>query len=149
MLSSPNVMAIYKSRVQTPIFLFQLLTPLQSGGKEWQRLISRMYNAKEAIKKISRMGLMAQKYSKELSNKILVQKGVNLSRNESQGNDVAHLLLPNLVLHLDEERREIRSQVNKSEGEDLLVPLRLHPLLIPLALRVRKKTKKPRGSTLY
>ena len=128
MLSSPNFMAIYKSRVQTPIFHFQLLTPLQSRGKEWQRLISRMYNAKEAIKKIRRMALTAQKWGKELSNKILVQKEVNLSRNERQGNDVAHLLLPNLVLHLDEERREVRSQVNKSEGEDLLVPICLHSL---------------------
>ena len=104
---------------------------------------------KRSDQKIRRMALTAQKWSKELPNKILVQKEVNLSRNERQGNDVAHLLLPNLVLHLDEERREVRSQVNKSEGEDLLVPLRLHPLLIPLALRVRKKTKKPRGSTLY
>ena len=33
---------------------------------------------------------------------ILVQKGANLSRNERQGNDVAHTLLTNLVLHLGE-----------------------------------------------
>ena len=79
----------------------------------------------------------------------LVQKGANLSRNERQVNDVAHPLLPNLVLHLDEERREVRSQVKRSEGGDLLVRLRLHHLLIPRALRVRKKTKKPRGSILY
>ena len=56
------------------------------------RLISRMYNAKEAIKVMERMALMAQKYHKELSNEILVQKGANLSRNERQGNDVAHPL---------------------------------------------------------
>ena len=58
-------------------------------------------------------------------------------------------LLPNLVLHLDEERREVRNQVKRSEGGDLLVRLRLHRLLIPRALRVRKRTKKPRGSILY
>ena len=40
-------------------------------------------------------------------------------------------LLPNLVLHLDEERREVRNQVKRSEGGDLLVRLRLHRLLIP------------------
>ena len=108
-----------------------------------------MYNAKIAIKIMRRMALMAQKQSKELSNEILVQKGANLSRNERQRNDAAHPLLPNLVLHLDEERREVRSQVKRSEGGDLLVRLRLHHLLIPRALRVRKKTKKPRGSILY
>ena len=73
----------------------------------------------------------------------------NLSRNERQRNGVAHPLLPNLVLHLDKKRREVRSQVKRSEGGDLLVRLRLHRLLIPWALRVRKKTKKPRGSILY
>ena len=95
-----------------------------------------------------RMALMAQKQSKELSNEILVQKGANLSRNERQRNDVTHPLLLNLVLHLDEQRREVRSQVKRSEGGDLLVRL-LHRLLIPRALRVREKTKKPRGSILY
>ena len=72
----------YKSGAQTLILLFQLLTSLESRGKEWQRLTSRMYNAKEAIKKMRKMVLMAQKKSKELSNKILVQKGTNLLRNE-------------------------------------------------------------------
>ena len=138
----------YKSRVQTPILLFQLLTPLQSGGKEQQRLISIIYNAKEPIKKMRWMALMAQKQSKELSNKILVQKGANLSRNKRQGNDVGHLL-PNLVLQLGEERREIRNKVKRSEGEDLLIRLGLHSLLILRALRVRKNTQKPRGSMLY
>ena len=75
---------------------------------------------------------MAQKYYKELSNKILVQKE---AKKERQGNDVAHLLLPNLVLHLDEGKRLARSKVKKkikkSEGEDLLVCLRAHRLLIP------------------
>ena len=92
---------------------------------------------------------MPQKQSKELSNEILVQKGANLSRNGRQGNDIAHPLLPNLVVHLDEEKRGVRSQVKRSEGGDLLVRLCLHRLLIPRALRVRKKTKKPRGSILY
>ena len=87
---------------------------------------------------------MAQNQSKRLSNDILVQKGTNLSRNERQGNDVAHPLLPNLVLHLQEE-----SKVKRSKGEDLLVRLCLLRLLIPLALRVRKKTKKTRGFILY
>ena len=139
----------YKNGAHTPILLFQLLMPLQSGGKKWQRLISRTYNAKKAIKIMRRMALMAQKQSKELSNEILVQKGANLSRNERQRNDAAHPLLPNLVLHLDEERREVRSQVKRSKGGDLLVRLRLHRILIPRALRVRKTTKKPRGSILY
>ena len=96
-----------------------------------------------------RMALIAQKQSKELSNEILVQKRANLSRNERQGNDVTHPFLLSLVLHLDEERREVRSQVKRSEGGDLLVRLCLHRLLIPQALRVRKKTNKPRGSILY
>ena len=53
------------------------------------------------------------------------------------------------LLHLDEERREVKSKVKRSKGKDLLVRLRFHRLLIPRALRVRKKTKKPRGSTLH
>ena len=73
---------------------------------------------------------MAQKWSKDLSNKILAQKGANLSRNERQENNVRYSLLPNLVLHLDEERREVRSKVKRSEEEDLLVRLRLHRLHI-------------------
>ena len=74
---------------------------------------------------------MAQKKSKELSNEILVQQGANLSRNKRQGNDVADRLLSNLIPHLDEEIGEVRSQVKRSEGGDLLVCLRLHRLLIP------------------
>ena len=53
------------------------------------------------------------------------------------------------LLHLDEERREVKNKVKRSKGKDLLVRLRFYRLLIPGALRVRKKTKKPRGSTLY
>ena len=68
-----------------------------------------MYNAKVAIKRM-RMAFMVQQQCKELSNEILVQKGVNLSRNERQGNDVGHPLLLNLVLHLDEERRKKRNK---------------------------------------
>ena len=94
-------------------------------------------------------GSHGSKIEQRVIQEILVQKGANLSRNERQVNDVAHPLLPNLVLHLDEEKREVRSQVKRSEGRDLLVRLRLHRLLIPRALRVRKKTKKPRGSILY
>ena len=86
---------------------------------------------------------------KKLSNEILVQKGANLSRKKRQGNGLAHPLFPKLVLHLDEERKEARSKVKRSEGKDLLVRLRVHLLLIPWALRVRKKTKKPRGSILH
>ena len=71
-----------------------------------------MYNAKEAIKRMRRMALMAQKYYKELSNKILVQKE---AKKERQGNDVAHLLLPNLLLHLDEGKRLARSKVKKKK----------------------------------
>ena len=108
-----------------------------------------MDNAKKVIKRMRRKTLVAQKYSKKLSNEILDQKGVNLSRNERQGNDAALPLLPNLVLYLDEERREVRSKVKRSEGEDLLVRLRLYHLLIPRGLRVTKKTKKPRGFILY
>ena len=85
---------------------------------------------------------MVQKQSKELSNEILVQKGTDLSRNERQGNDIAHPLLPTLVLHLDEETRDVRSKVKRSEGEDPLVRLRLHRLLIPRALGVKKSRTK-------
>ena len=74
-------------------------------------------------------------------------KGANLARIEIQGNDVAHPLLLNLVLHLDEEKREVKIKVKRRE--DLLVCLRLHHLLIPRALRVRQTTKKPRSSILY
>ena len=95
------------------------------------------------------MALMAQKKSKVLSSKILIQKGENLTRNKRQGNYVTYLVLPNLVLHLDQEKREVRSEAKRGEGEYPLVRLRLHCLLIPGALRVRKKTKKPRGSILY
>lgn len=61
------------------------------------------------------MDLMTQKKSKELSSKILVQKGTNLTRNKRQGNHFRHLLLPNLFLHLDEEKREVRNKAERSE----------------------------------
>lgn len=100
---------------------------------------------KEAIKIMRKMAaLMTENYNKELSNNILVQKGENLSRKKRQGNDVAHPFLPNLVLQLDKERREVKSEVKRSKGEDVLVYV--HRFLTPRALRVRKKAKKPRGS---
>ena len=46
------------------------------------------------------MVFIAQKNRK----KSLVQKGENLTRYERQRNDVAHLLLHNIVLNLDEEK---------------------------------------------
>ena len=58
--------------------------------------------------------LLTENYNKELSNNILVQKGENLSRNKRQRNDVAHPLLPNLDIHLDEEKRKVRSKVKKT-----------------------------------
>ena len=57
---------------------------------------------------------MTENYNKELSNNILVQKGENVSRNKRQRNDVAHPFLPNLVIHLDEEKRKVRSKVKKT-----------------------------------
>ena len=42
--------------------------------------------------------LIAQKRGNELPSEILIQEVANLTRNESQGNEVAHLLLPNLSL---------------------------------------------------
>ena len=42
--------------------------------------------------------LIAQKRGNELRSEILIQEVANLTRNESQGNEVAHLLLPNLAL---------------------------------------------------
>ena len=108
----------------------------------------RVYNAKEVIKKMRRMVLMVQKYSKELSNEILVQKGANFSKNKRQGNET-HSFLSNLILYLDKERKEVRSQAKRNKGGDLLVHLCFHRLLIPRALWVRKKTKKPKDSILY
>ena len=115
--------------------------------EKWQSLILRMYKENEAIKRMMWMTLIAQKRSKELSSGILAQKGTNLTRNKRQGNNVAHLLLPNLVLQLDEVKREVRSNIKIGEGEDPLVCLFLRFLcvLIPRALRVRKKTKKTKG----
>ena len=43
--------------------------------------------------------------------KILVEKGANLSRNKRHGTDVEHPAFPNLILHLEEERREVRSKL--------------------------------------
>ena len=76
------------------------------------------------------------------------KKSKELQKDERQGNDVAHLL-PNLVFHLDEEKREVKGKAKRGKGEDPLVRLCLHRLLIPRALRVWKKTKKQRGSILY
>ena len=70
-------------------------------------------------------------------------------KRKRQGKDIANFLLPNLVLHLNEERRDLRSQVKRSKGGDLVVRLHLHNLLIPRALSVRKKIKKPTGFILY
>ena len=76
---------------------------------------------------------MVQKYSKELSNEILVQKGANFSKNKRQGNET-HSFLSNLILYLDKERKEVRSQAKTNKGGDLLVHLCFHRLLIPRAL---------------
>ena len=108
-----------------------------------------MYSAKEVIKKMRRMDFTAQKESKELSNKILVQKG-GKSLNKLKTRKRHRISSSSQSrFHLDKERRKVRNQVKRSEGGDLLVPLRLHHLLIPRALTVRKKTKKPKGSILY
>ena len=82
---------------------------------------------------------MAQKKSKELSSKILVQKGTNLTRNKRPRNHFRHLHLPNLFLHQDEEKREVRRKAERSEGGDHLFRLGLQLLLIPRALRVRNQ----------
>ena len=58
-----------------------------------------------------RRGIHGSKKSQELSNKILIQKGENLTRNERQGNDVAHFLLYNLVFHQDEKKRKVGNKV--------------------------------------
>ena len=52
-------------------------------------------------------------------------------QNQRQGNDVTHLILPNLVPHLDEEKREVRSEAKRGDREEPLVRLRLYRLLIP------------------
>ena len=73
---------------------------------------------KEAIKIMRKMAaLLTENYNKELSNNILVQKGENVSRNKRQRNDDAHPFLPNLVIHLDEEKRKVRSKVKKNRKE--------------------------------
>ena len=59
-------------------------------------------------------GCHGSKKNKELSRKILAQKGESLKGNERQGIDVAHLLL-NLVLHVNEGKREIRSKAKKAK----------------------------------
>ena len=85
------------------------------------------------------------KRSKELSSEILVPKEANLTKNQTQGNNIPHLLLHDLVLHLHEKKSEVKSKAERSEGEDPRACLPLHPR----ALRVRKKNKKPRDSILY
>ena len=61
MLYSPNVMAISKCSLDPhpPLSNFGVLT--EGMLRKWQRLISRMNKVKEAIKRIKRMALMAQK----------------------------------------------------------------------------------------
>ena len=90
------------------------------------------------LKKIKKMrrGSHGSKKSKKLFSEILIQQEKNLTRNEKQGNDVAHLFFHNLVLHVDEENRKIRSKGKRGEWEDSQIRLRLHHLLIHRALRV-------------
>lgn len=58
-----------------------------------------MEKEKEAIDRMKATDdLIAQKRVNELPSEILIQKVANLTRNGSQGNEVAHLLLPNLAL---------------------------------------------------
>ena len=64
----------------------------------FKNVLSRISN--QVIKKMRRIVFIAQKNRK----KSLVQKGKNLTRSERQRNDVAHLLLHNIVLNLDEEK---------------------------------------------
>ena len=74
-------------------------------------------------------GSDVSKKEQRVIQKSLVQKGANLTRNERQQNDLALLL--NLVFHLYEEKREVRSEAKRGEGEDTLGRLCLHRLLIP------------------
>ena len=112
-----------------------------------------MYIAKEAIERMKRMALMAQKKSKELSNEILVQKGGKpLKKRKAKKLRCTSSSSQSRFQPRGRKKRR-KKQVKRSEGEDLVsiseVRLRLHCFLIPRALRVRKKTKKLRGSILY
>ena len=105
----------YESEARPPSSFFNFWHPYRAKVKKWQGLISRLYNVKEAIKIMRKMAaLLTENYNKELSNNILVQKGENLSRNKRQRNDVAHPFLSNFVIHLDEEKRKVRSKVKKT-----------------------------------
>ena len=59
-------------------------------------------------------GCHGSKNNKELSRKIVTQKGESFKGNERQGIDVAHIL-PNLVLHVNEGKREISSKAKKAK----------------------------------
>ena len=108
-----------------------------------------MYIAKEATKRMKRMALMAQKKSKELSNEILVQKGGKPLKKRKAKKLRCTSSSSQCRFQPRGRKKRRKKQVKRSEGKDLLVRLRLHCFLIPRALRVRKKTKKSRGSMLY
>ena len=98
---------------------------------------------------MKRMALMAQKKSKELSNEILVQKwDKSLKKQKAKKLRCTSSSSQSRFQPRGRKKRS-KKQVKRSEGEDLLVCLRLHCFLIPRALRARKKIKKPRGSILY
>ena len=61
---------------------------------------------------------MAQKKSKELFSKILLQKEANHTKNKRQANDVVHLLLHSLALHLNKEKIDVRSKAKRGGGKD-------------------------------
>ena len=52
---------------------------------------------------------------KNKASTILAQRGANFTRNERQRNEVTHHLLSNLVIPLDEEKRDIRSKARRGK----------------------------------
>ena len=101
----------------------------QSRVQEAQTLIPFL----KKIKKMRR-GSHGSKKSKKLFSEILIQQEKNLTRKTRKWRHTS--FFHNLVLHLEEENRKIRSKGKRSEWEDSQIHLRLHHLLIHRALRV-------------
>ena len=84
---------------------------------------------------------MAQKSAKNYPPTFQLKKG-QISQEAEEKETTSRVFFPVWFFTQTKKKKEARSKSKRSEGEDSLVRLRLHHLLICRALRVRKKTKK-------
>ena len=133
----------YDSGAETSLLLFQLLTALQIGGKEWQSVQCKRSDQENEDNGSHGSKIEERVIQRDSSSK----RGKFLKKRKTRKRNTSFSFQSRSL----PRQRKKRSQkpTIRNKGGDLLVHICFHLLLIPRALRVRKKTKKPRDSILY